>query len=332
MANEPHEALLDRDLYSALIKESFSETTNLLEELVNYGSNLIPRCFESSDKKLHDAVIILNFLKQGVALLDSIHLLSSKGATVPCFICLRSLFEIGVYLEWVFQKDTEKRGSLYFVWDLRRKLHWALAVKPGTREYEAHKKHMSDTRVSAIPAGIDEKLIDAQIAQLNGKLSVPECANINREFDRLRSGLKDKEWYAPAGVSNFREMARAVKKEGQYKVFYSSYSEITHGLALDQQISFSKGRVMFEPIRNITELDQIFRNTLNFALWIYRAALTHYRPGEGENFNRKYITEWRQRFLSVKSVQYKDGTYTIKQDNLVDKAVALTSTGWHPSK
>jgi hypothetical protein len=323
MASEPHNILLDRDLYAVLIKENFSETTDLLEELVNYGSNLIPRCFESSEKKLHDTVIILNFLKQTVALLDSIHILASRGSTAPCFLCLRSLFEISTYLEWIFEKDTEKRGSLYFVWDLRRKLRWTLSIKPGTREHEAHKQHMSDAGVAAIPPGVDAKLVDAQIAQLNAKLSVPECASINQEFERIKSGLTDKEWYAPAGVSNFREIAKAVKREGEYKVLYSSFSAITHGLALDQQIRFSKGRVIFEPIRNMIKLDEIFRHTLNFALRIYRSTLTHYRPGEVENLDRKYLAEWRERFLSVKSVEYKDGTYRIKYHNLGKKVVKV---------
>jgi uncharacterized protein DUF5677 len=324
MASEPHNILLDRDLYAVLIKENFSETTDLLEELVNYGSNLIPRCFESSEKKLHDTVIILNFLKQAVALLDSIHILASRGSTAPCFLCLRSLFEISTYLEWIFEKDTEKRGSLYFVWDLRRKLRWTLSIKPGTREHEAHKQHLSDAGVAAIPPGVDAKLVDAQIAQLNAKLSVPECASINQEFERIKSGLTDKEWYAPAGVSNFREIAKAVKREGEYKVLYSSFSAITHGLALDQQIRFSKGRVIFEPIRNMIKLDEIFRLTLNFALRIYRSTLTHYRPGEVENLDRKYLAEWRERFLSVKSVEYKDGTYRIKYHNLGKKAVKVS--------
>jgi Family of unknown function (DUF5677) len=324
MPNEPHKGLLDRDLYAVLIREHFSETTDLLEELVNYGSNLIPRCFHSSNKGLHDIVIILNFLKQAVALVDSIHILASKGATVACFICLRSLFEISTYLQWIFLKDTEKRGSLYFVWDLRRQLRWALSVKPGTPEHEAHKQHMRDTRTGATLQGLDQQLVDAQITLLQAKLSTPECASINQEFDRIKEGLTDKEWYTPAGVRNLREMAKGVKKEGEYKVYYSSFSAVTHGLAFDKHVSFSEGKVMFEPIRNLKELDVIFRNTLNFVLDIYRSMLTHYRPGEVENFNRKYLAEWRPRFLSVKKIEYKNGTYTIKNHKLASDAKETT--------
>jgi hypothetical protein len=316
MPEEPHKILLDRDLYSVLIKEHFSDSLSLLEEMVNYGSNLVPRCFVSSEKKISDVVIVLNFLKQAVSLLDSIHILAAKGSTVPCFISLRSLFEISVYLDWIFQKDTEKRGSLYFVWHRRKKLYWALSVKKGTPEHETHKKHMANSSTGAELKGVDEKLIDAQISLLKNQLSMPEFSAINQEFEKLKNRLKDREWYLPGGVGNFREMAKTVKREHEYKVFYSSFSAITHGLAFDEQVSFSNETVFFEPIRNLTRIDEVFRNAFNFAMGIYRSALTHYRPAELATFNKKYVNEWRQRFLSVKKVEYKNGTYTIQGQDL----------------
>lgn len=311
MPTEPHRTLLDRNLYPALAKEHFGDSLGLLEELVNYGSNLVPRCFVSSQRELHDVVIILNFLKQGVALLDSIHLLAAQGATIPCFISLRSLFEVSVYLDWVFESETRKRGTLYFVWNLRRKLHWTLSVKQGTPEHEAHKLHMKDAAMGATVAA-GEQLIDAEIDLLKKKLSAPECAAIDAEFERRRKGSMDREWYVPGGVSNFREMARTVKREGEYKVFYSYFSCVTHGLAFEKHASFSDGKVVFESIRNLAEMHTIFRNAFNLAISIFRRVLSHYRPGEVENFDRKYISEWRERFWAVKHVEYKNGTYTFK--------------------
>ena len=333
MATEtPHRYLLDRDHYSVVVKEQFAGSLSLLEELVDFGSNLIPRCFESSEKKLHDVVILLNFLKQGVALLDSVQILAPQGATTPCFLALRSLFEISVYLKGVFQKETEKRGTLPFVWNLRKKLYWTRCVKPGTPEHEAHKQHMAETTAGPIPRGLDPALVDAEIALLNSKLSTPECAAINAEFDNIKKGGKDKEWYCPGGVNNLREMAKAVGKEGEYKVFFGHFSGVTHGVALDKQISFSKEQVVYEPIRNLTEMDQIFRCALNLAVEIYRTTLHHYRYGELESYDRKYVNEWRNRFLSVKAVEYKHGTYTIKENNLITQALRLPTAGWHPSK
>ena len=67
--------------------------------------------------------------------------------------------------------------------------------------------------------GVDEKLIDAQISLLKKQLSMPEFSAINKEFEKLKSGSKDREWYLPGGVGNFREMAKVVKREHEYKVF-----------------------------------------------------------------------------------------------------------------
>jgi hypothetical protein len=253
MKELPHNILLDRDLYSALVKEHFSDSLSLLEELVNYGSNLIPRCFDSSEKKLHDVVILINFVKQAVSLLDSIHILASKGATTSCFLSLRSLFEINIYLDWIFKKDTERRGSLYFVWELRNQLFWFMSYKKGSREHDVHKIDMRDTGIGADLKGLDQEFVDAEIQSLKEKLSTLECAEINREFDNMKKEkLRDRNWYVPEGINNFREMARNVGKEGKYKVFYLSYSAFTHGLTFNKQVRFSDHRVVFEPIRNLT--------------------------------------------------------------------------------
>jgi hypothetical protein len=236
------------------------------------------------------------------------------------------LFEISVYLKWIFQKDTKYRGNLYYVWKLRKELYWVLSLKPGTTENKAHLQHMSDTGQGANPpAGVNEPMIEAQINILRKKLSALECAKIDKDFDAKKVGLKDKEWYVVGGVHTFRDMAKTVGMEGYYKVFYSAFSDVTHGLAFDMQARFSGEQVIFEPIRNLRELDQIFRNAFTFAMEIYRSILTHYRPGEIERFNTKYINEWRNRFLSVKKIEYKDGKYTIKEDNLANESVPLTS-------
>lgn len=331
MAEEPHKFLLDRNLYSVFISEYFGDSIGLLEELVDYGSHLIPRCFTSSEKKLHDVVILLTFLKHGISLIDSINILTEKGSTMPCFILLRSLFEIAVYLDWIFQKDTEKRGTLYFVWNLRKKLYWALSLKKGTPEHNAYRHHMRGTKMSSSLMGLDESSIDFEISILRKKLSAPECVKINQEYDSLKKGLKDKGWYVPGGVNNFREMAKAVNREWQYNIFYSSFSTITHGLTFDKQVSFSKKRVIFEPIRNMTEIDQIFTNTISFVLDIYERVLRHYRPGEKEYFNQKYLKEWRSRYMAIKTIKYKDGVYTIDDKSVTKKMYKPPSSNWCPS-
>jgi len=121
MPDVPNPGILDRNLFKETIRQNFTPQLNLLEQLVNYGTNLIPRCFGSSDRKIPEAVVILSFLKHAVTSLDSIHILAAEGATLACFPHIRSIFEIELYIKWIFQNDYKNRASAYFVWNIRKK-------------------------------------------------------------------------------------------------------------------------------------------------------------------------------------------------------------------
>ncbi len=41
-------------------------------------------------------------------------------------------------------------------------------------------------------------------------------------------------------------------------------------------------------------------------LKIYKNVLAHYREGELPNFGKKYLDDWQQAFMGIKSVTYKD--------------------------
>lgn len=321
MKEEPLKEILDRDLYTVFIREHFKDTLSLLEEVINYGTRLIPRVFESSEKKLHDIVIIVSLLKQAVGLLDAIHILTSHGAVIPSYLALRSLFEISLYLDWIFQEKTEERGMLYFVWENRQKLYWAKSVKKGTPEHEAHRLHMQDAPIGPEWVTEDPNLIEAEIALQERKLNTPECRHLSTKFDARKRGTLDPDWFVPAGVSSLRDMAKRLKKEGIYKILYRSFSKVTHGLAFDKHVRFEAGTVIFEPLRSIEGIDDVLQHTMNFAFQIYRSVLKHYRPEEIQNFNQKYMREWRTRFLTIKKVEYKDGKYVVTDRELKTEKV-----------
>jgi len=100
------------------------------------------------------------------------------------------LFELSIYFDWLFQEDTEKRATFYFVWDLRKKLYWALSVKKGTPENIVYQQHMKDSPIGIEIKGIEEKDIDAEINSLQKKLNTPECKSINQQFDKLKKEQK----------------------------------------------------------------------------------------------------------------------------------------------
>ena len=96
-------------------------------------------------------------------------------------------------------------------------------------------------------------------------------------------------------------------------MFYTHYSNITHGLSLQQQLHFKPAdrQLIFDHIRTVDSLDQVLQMTFNYAVEIYQSVLGHYRHGELEAFWRKYREEWRGAMRSIPKVEKKGSSFTI---------------------
>ena len=314
MPDEPHDAILDRTLFRTQIADSFAPQLDLLEQLVNYGTNLLPRCFNSSNRGIPDTVAILGFLKHAVTSIDAIHILSREGSTLACFPHIRSLFEIDLYLRWIFESDYENRATGYFVWNIRKKRYWLRCYLEGTPEYAANVGHMQGAPGGDPQIPHTQQEIQAAIAQEDGKLNCSETAHVNSLFDQYVSNSgKDAEWYRPSGATSIRDMAVRLGDEAMYKVFYSQYSQLTHGLSLDHQLHFNapSSEVIFDHIRTLNALDHVFQMTFTYAMGVFRHCLSRYRPGELDAFARKYIEEWRTPARSIPQVTKDGSTFTV---------------------
>ncbi len=72
MPDNPHQKIYGLDEAQAFVKENLSTWVYFLQDLANYGSNLIPRCYASSKRTLADTVLIASLLKHVVCMLDGI--------------------------------------------------------------------------------------------------------------------------------------------------------------------------------------------------------------------------------------------------------------------
>ena len=316
MTDKANDGILDRTLFRVQIKETFSEQINLMEQIVNYGTNLVPRCYNSSDRRIPDIVAILSFLKHAVSSLDAISILSREGATLSCFPHIRSLFEIDLYLRWIFQKDYDRRGTAYFVWNIRKKRYWSRCYLNGTAEQTAHSAHMEGALFENVLIPYNQEEIQKAVDHDTVRLSNPELASVNDLFEsRMARSGKDVEWYKPFDVNSIRDMAKRLGDEGAYKVFYTKYSQLTHGQSFEQQLHFDTANsvVVFDHIRTLQSIDEVFQMTFSLAFKIYRTVLQKYRPNEINAFNRKYTEEWRKPFRSIPKVKKEGSTFTITQ-------------------
>lgn len=118
MPESPHPAILNREEAQGHAREHFSPQLALLRDLANYGSNLVIRAFNSSPKKMEDAVICGVLLKQIVAMLDAVEVLLSAGVAQAAFLPARAAFEASLYLDWILLGDSERKAQCYIVFQL----------------------------------------------------------------------------------------------------------------------------------------------------------------------------------------------------------------------
>jgi len=74
-------------------------------------------------------------------------------------------------------------------------------------------------------------------------------------------------------------------------------------------MSFKGRELLFEPVRNPVDWDQVVRIALTVSLATYRSIIARYCPEEETEFKRIYGSEWRSRFNSIGSVKAVNGTY-----------------------
>jgi len=299
--------LLDRDRTLADVKEHLQPWLRLIRDITSYGTNLIPRCMVSSDRKLADAIILATLLRQGVAMLDGIEILLSNGAVYAANLQMRALFEASVYIDWILQGDTERKAAYYYVHNLRRMRIWANRSQAGSPEWQDFLSVVNDFGIR-----VHDELRDSdktKILEIDQALSQPKYLAINKEFDEHRKGRRyDPAWYTPLLLKERRSLgtlSKAVGRESQYRLLYSGASEVMHASNYGHHVKFGAGKLTPVPIRFLEGFDIVLSFSLSTAIQTYRTVLGRYRSDELSNFARKYVENWQNEFRNMPKVKYR---------------------------
>jgi len=294
---DPHKGLLDDESATAFASEQLKTWTNLLRDLANYGSNLIPRAFSSSGKTLGDAVLIGILLRQLVAMIDAIEILLCRSAVHAATLQLRAMFEASIYIKWILAGDRENKAAYYYVHNLLRLRLWAMRVQSGTAESSSFKDIMDK---AGLP--VDETLGDEgkkQVQEIDRVLAQPRFAALRDEFRdwKKRNGRRPA-WYSPLGVKDLRSMAKLVDKEPLYVFVYGPGSEVMHASNYGQHIGIkSERRITFFSIRHPKDFPTKVRLTATIALDIFMRILREYRRYKCIKFQQLKMPARRQLIL-----------------------------------
>src|ERR1035437_904275 len=299
--------LLDREKTLADVKEHLQPWLRLIRDITSYGTNLIPRCMRDSDRKLADAVILATLLRQVVSMLDGIDILLSNGAVYAAPLQMRALFEASVYIDWILEGDTERKGTYYYVHNLRRIRIGASRLQPGSPECQDFGSVVNEFNIKV--ADETRNLAKTNITEIDEALSQPKYAGINKEFDEQSKGRHyDPPWYAPLlpkGQRNLRTISKVVGRESVYRLLYSGASEVMHASNYGHHFEYANGKLTLRAIRLLEGFDLVLSFSLSIAIHTYRRVLGRYRPDELVlSFPRKYLENWRNEFRNMPKLQY----------------------------
>src|SRR5947207_3774716 len=291
--DDAHEGLLEREAAKKMASQ-FQDAIDLLKELVNYGTNLVVRAFYSSKRDLIPICILFVQLRQFLTHLDGITILLADGNAGTADLQLRSLLEGGHLIEWTLKNETEAKVQHLYVANLRRRRQWDNSVITGTPEFTKHFDLTSGLKI----APEDLKGVKDEAARINSILSKSPLDAINRKFEPHYAQRDfDQPWYKVYGAASIRSLAEELGRLKEYTYIYSVLSGVTHGSDIWKSVFFGEGKVEVSPLRELQHLPRVVQLAATLALRVYQLILSEFRSGEEENFNRKYVNEWRERFL-----------------------------------
>jgi len=183
------QTILDREKPVNAVREHFGDQLWLLRDLANYGSNLIVRCFESSEKSAADVIVLGALVKQAVAMLDGVELHLSNAAVLASHISTRALYEAQLYVLWLLAADTDRRARQYYVWNLRQRRLWASRVIPGTSDFSQFQHVLEYLPEFQSTDGADQQKItelqqhaSEEVTNIDQLLNSPKYRSINDAF------------------------------------------------------------------------------------------------------------------------------------------------------
>jgi hypothetical protein len=194
--SEPNKLLLDRES-SLKSANDYNFGFNLINEILDYGTNILPKAFDNSPHDTEALCIIGVLFRQTLVHLDAIATLAKTGNCFSANLQCRSLLEIYLTLAWLLKSDTSVKANHLLVANLRRRRQWQSIAIPGTPEATRHSDEASRFQLDAQM----RKQIEDEIRHIDKTLADPEYSKINTAFEsNYQRNNYDKQWYEVYGI------------------------------------------------------------------------------------------------------------------------------------
>lgn len=302
MPTNPLDSILDRELSKAEAKEIIEIASPLLQELVNFSTNVLARCSTSKalSRREDEDVAVLALYRYMIEVTDGIEVLISQSISTASIPLLRSSFETLLSIEYILENDQGyvQRSLAWVTGYAHARLEMYERLDPSTNKGLEAKKLFGSDQIAAniqFPPIAD---IQRAIANLQIFLTKPHIQQVEQEYKKTK---KRPNWYSLFnGPNDLRMLANHLRRGGMYEVLYRTWSTTTHAQDflpfMDKTID---GKPAIGRLRAPAQVREIASFTSTFMLEATRRMLKKFRAGEEDSLRKWYLSEIRERHRRV---------------------------------
>jgi hypothetical protein len=289
---DPIKEVIPRDIPEN-IKPTIKYFADLLDEVVNFGSNILiwdvtPKT--DGDENLPPTMLFRHFLD----LIDSTSILARHATGDPAKLVARASFETSLYIQYLLEKDTVNRSFAFIVADTIRLIKTINNLLPDTKEGgKTHQTLKEEFSFSVIP----EFHVSEAKEFIEGKESLlekPQYKIAYDEFKRLKiQGKGNTKWYGYFnGPGNIETLARHLNQWSIYEIMYRKWSGAVHGtdIYLGKVLSTEDpSRVDIVQLRFVKDVQDIVAYSLIMSVQVFRIFISSRIPQKMNEFIQWYL-------------------------------------------
>jgi hypothetical protein len=256
MPHSPDTKILDPEAALEASRDLIDMACPLLRELVNVSTEVCGIAFASPRKDELSGFPLLSCFLHVVEMTDGLEVLLRESCAWPGAPLCRSIFEALISFEYIAGDDAEQRSASWWVASTHGNLDYIERLDPRTARGRDFLEQVAADKTLDGWGDASTGRIDLHRLSTARFLEREEYTAAEEEYRRLGGTRKwqgkSVPWHALFnGPSNIRELARCVKRGGQYEILYRQWSEIVHPANLTRWVSFAyRGAPMARRIRD----------------------------------------------------------------------------------
>jgi hypothetical protein len=288
------------------VKSLLENFAALIDNAINFGTHLMKW---DAEKKRHgdENMPPLLFMRNILELGDAISILIKKSSIDTCKPLLRSMLENTFGLEYMLEKETEKRALSYIVWHTHKNLKLYEKLNSSTQSGKQFEKEIEKDRLlSGVGSFFDNPILAPAKKNAEDLLRLPKYVPIESEYQATSATRKNPAWYSLfGGPNNIEQLAKYLKLHASYEILYRGFSGNVHATSIFQRklIPNNDGTVDIVQIRYPEDAQSITQNATNILIMAYLVYYKSRLPEKNKEFQEWY-SEFRIPYNKLSEKQY----------------------------